>query len=50
MGQIRPVTVYRLVSKHTIEEAMWDMTQEKLKLEKEISSEGNSTALILLLR
>lgn len=40
MGQTRPVTIYRLVSKGTIEEAMWQMTQEKLKLEKEITTDG----------
>lgn len=40
MGQTKPVTIYRLISKGTIEEAMWDMTQDKLKLEKEITTEG----------
>lgn len=39
MGQSKPVTVYRLVSKGTIEEGMWAMAQEKLKLEREITSD-----------
>lgn len=43
MGQSKPVTIYRLISKNTIEEAMWVMTQEKLKLEKEITTDGNGT-------
>lgn len=40
MGQTKPVTIYRLISKGTIEEAMWEMTQEKLKLEKKITTDG----------
>lgn len=40
MGQTRPVSIYRLISKGSIEEAMWQLTQEKLKLEKEITNEG----------
>lgn len=40
MGQQNPVSVYRLISKGTIEEGMWQLTQEKLKLEKEITSDG----------
>lgn len=39
MGQSKPVTVYRLVSKGTIEEGMLAMAQEKLKLEKELTSD-----------
>ncbi|KAK9739304.1 Helicase conserved C-terminal domain [Popillia japonica] len=39
MGQQNPVSVYRLISKGTIEEGMWQLTQEKLKLEKEITSD-----------
>uniref|UniRef100_A0A1Y1NGS1 SWI/SNF-related matrix-associated actin-dependent regulator of chromatin subfamily A containing DEAD/H box 1 homolog n=1 Tax=Photinus pyralis TaxID=7054 RepID=A0A1Y1NGS1_PHOPY len=38
MGQLRPVNVYRLISKGTIEEGMWQMNQEKLKLEKEVTA------------
>lgn len=41
MGQTRPVNVIRLVSKDTIEEAMWELTQEKLKLERDITTDGN---------
>lgn len=40
MGQQNPVSVYRLISKGTIEEGMWQLTQEKLKLEREITSDG----------
>lgn len=39
MGQQRPVSVYRLISQLTIEEGMWQMNQEKLKLEKEVTAE-----------
>lgn len=42
MGQTKPVTIYRLISNGTIEEAMWDMTQEKLKLEKEITTDDGN--------
>nr|XP_022916427.1 SWI/SNF-related matrix-associated actin-dependent regulator of chromatin subfamily A containing DEAD/H box 1 homolog [Onthophagus taurus] len=42
MGQKKPVTVYRLISKGTIEEGMWQLTQEKLKLEKEITGDGDT--------
>lgn len=41
MGQLRPVTVYRLISQGTIEEGMLEMNKEKLKLEKQITAEGN---------
>lgn len=40
MGQDKEVRVYRLVSQGTIEEGMWKLTQEKLKLEKEITTDG----------
>ncbi|XP_066137472.1 SWI/SNF-related matrix-associated actin-dependent regulator of chromatin subfamily A containing DEAD/H box 1 homolog [Euwallacea fornicatus] len=39
MGQTRPVTVYRLISQGSIEEGMLAMCKEKLKLEKEITTE-----------
>lgn len=37
MGQTRTVDVYRLISEGTIEEGMWQMNKEKLKLEKDIT-------------
>ncbi|KAF5270701.1 hypothetical protein FQA39_LY01439 [Lamprigera yunnana] len=40
MGQHKPVNVYRLISQGTIEEGMWQMNQEKLKLEKEVTADG----------
>ncbi|KAF5291453.1 hypothetical protein FQR65_LT01764 [Abscondita terminalis] len=39
MGQQKPVNVYRLISQGTIEEGMWEMNQEKLKLEKEVTAD-----------
>ncbi|VEN43099.1 unnamed protein product [Callosobruchus maculatus] len=39
MGQSRPVTVYRFVSQGTIEEGMLEMNREKLKLEREITTD-----------
>jgi SWI/SNF-related matrix-associated actin-dependent regulator 1 of chromatin subfamily A len=39
MGQTRPVTVYRLISQGTIEEGMLEMNKEKLKLERQITTE-----------
>ena len=38
IGQTKPVTVLRLVSKSTIEENILSMAQEKLQLEREVSS------------
>lgn len=43
MGQTRPVSVYRFISKGSIEQGMWQLTQEKLKLEKEITNDVNET-------
>lgn len=44
VGQTREVTVIRLISDHTIEEAMLRCAQEKLKLEKDITTdEGSDT-------
>ncbi|XP_067621535.1 SWI/SNF-related matrix-associated actin-dependent regulator of chromatin subfamily A containing DEAD/H box 1 homolog [Eurosta solidaginis] len=42
MGQTRPVTIYRLISESTIEEGMQLVAEEKLKLEKEITSNEKS--------
>lgn len=44
MGQKRPVTIHRLISQGTIEEGMFQMAQEKLKLEREITTEENESA------
>lgn len=44
MGQQRPVSIYRLVSKGTIEEGMFQMAQEKLKLEREITTDENESS------
>ncbi|XP_052851743.1 SWI/SNF-related matrix-associated actin-dependent regulator of chromatin subfamily A containing DEAD/H box 1 homolog [Drosophila gunungcola] len=38
MGQQRPVTIYRLISESTIEEGILMAAEEKLKLEKDITS------------
>lgn len=40
MGQTKVVNVFRLISRGTIEEGMWQMNQEKLKLEREITTDG----------
>ncbi|XP_063364496.1 SWI/SNF-related matrix-associated actin-dependent regulator of chromatin subfamily A containing DEAD/H box 1 homolog [Cydia amplana] len=37
MGQTRPVTIYRLLSSGTIEEGIYQVAQEKLNLEKEVT-------------
>ncbi|XP_044759233.1 SWI/SNF-related matrix-associated actin-dependent regulator of chromatin subfamily A containing DEAD/H box 1 homolog [Coccinella septempunctata] len=42
MGQTRPVTVYRLISQGTIEEGMLEMNKEKLKLERQITDDGDN--------
>ncbi|XP_026478006.1 SWI/SNF-related matrix-associated actin-dependent regulator of chromatin subfamily A containing DEAD/H box 1 homolog [Ctenocephalides felis] len=38
MGQKRPVTIYRLISKGTIEEGMLQVAREKLNLEREVTT------------
>lgn len=38
MGQKNPVTIYRLVSEGTIEEGMMVVAQDKLNLEREVTS------------
>ncbi|XP_068140495.1 SWI/SNF-related matrix-associated actin-dependent regulator of chromatin subfamily A containing DEAD/H box 1 homolog [Drosophila tropicalis] len=38
MGQMRPVSIYRLISESTIEEGILMAAEEKLKLEKDITS------------
>ncbi|XP_055643899.1 SWI/SNF-related matrix-associated actin-dependent regulator of chromatin subfamily A containing DEAD/H box 1 homolog [Toxorhynchites rutilus septentrionalis] len=40
MGQTKPVTIYKLISDGTIEEGMLMIAQEKLKLEKDVTEEG----------
>ncbi|XP_052741588.1 SWI/SNF-related matrix-associated actin-dependent regulator of chromatin subfamily A containing DEAD/H box 1 homolog [Bicyclus anynana] len=37
MGQVRPVTIYRLLSAGTIEEGIYQVAQEKLNLEKHVT-------------
>ncbi|XP_065350439.1 SWI/SNF-related matrix-associated actin-dependent regulator of chromatin subfamily A containing DEAD/H box 1 homolog [Cloeon dipterum] len=37
VGQTRPVTIYKMVAKDTIEDAMYTVAQHKLNLEQEIS-------------
>lgn len=37
-SNFRDVTLYRLIGKNTIEEAMLKCAQEKLKLEREVTS------------
>lgn len=46
MGQQNPVQVYRLISQGTIEEGMWQMNKEKLKLERDITTDGNIIIII----
>jgi SNF2 family DNA or RNA helicase len=45
IGQLRPVTVYRLVSKGTVEERIVDLHHEKRALAESILAEGEATAL-----
>ncbi|XP_048478560.1 SWI/SNF-related matrix-associated actin-dependent regulator of chromatin subfamily A containing DEAD/H box 1 homolog isoform X1 [Plutella xylostella] len=44
MGQTRPVTIYRLLSKGTIEEGIYQVAQEKLNLEKHVTGEDENEA------
>ncbi|KAJ0176428.1 hypothetical protein K1T71_007607 [Dendrolimus kikuchii] len=41
MGQTRPVTIYRLLSKGTIEEGIYQIAQEKLNLEKHVTGDDD---------
>ena len=41
LGQQKTVTVYRLISEGTIEEGMFELAKEKLKLEHDITSNEN---------
>lgn len=45
IGQLRPVTVYRLVSKGTIEERIVDLHHDKRALADSILAEGEASAL-----
>jgi SNF2 family DNA or RNA helicase len=45
MGQQRPVTVYRLVRKGTLEEQIVGMHHDKRALAESILSEGDTAAL-----
>ncbi len=40
IGQQRPVTIYRLVTKGTIEEKIWELQQRKAALARDILGEG----------
>lgn len=42
VGQKRPVTITRLLSEGTIEEGMYEIAQEKLHLEQQITDEGEN--------
>ena len=44
MGQKKPVTIYRMIADGTIEEGMLMVAQEKLNLEKEVTSDGEKGA------
>lgn len=39
MGQTKPVTIYKLISESTIEEGMLHVANEKLQLEKDVTTE-----------
>ena len=45
IGQLRPVTVYRLVSKGTVEERIVDLHHDKRALAESILAEGDASAL-----
>jgi superfamily II DNA or RNA helicase len=45
IGQLRPVTVYRLVTKGTVEERIVDLHHEKRSLAESILAEGEASAL-----
>ena len=45
IGQLRPVTVYRLVSKGSIEERIIDLHHDKRALADSILAEGDASAL-----
>lgn len=48
MGQKKPVTIYRLISEGTIEKGMQMVAQEKLNLEKEVTSETSGLFWLFL--
>lgn len=50
MGQKRPVTIYRLISKGTIEEGMLQVAREKLNLEREVTTNTGMILFFLFLR
>lgn len=45
MGQLRPVTVYRLVSKGTVEEQIVGIRNDKRALAESILGEGDAASL-----
>ena len=45
MGQLRPVTVYRMVSRGTIEERIVDLHHDKRALADSILADGDSALL-----
>jgi SNF2 family DNA or RNA helicase len=49
MGQLRPVTIYRLVARHTIEEGIVELHQHKRDLADSLL-EGSDTAARLSAR
>lgn len=40
VGQTRPVTIYRLLGEGTVEEAMFKMAEEKLRLDSDLSNDN----------